>query len=135
MNQSKFYFFCFIIIGLFLFNSCSKEKQQNNEQQELELLFTKIKTLAESSTCGGSTTNHELKSISYGSKACGGPNGYLAYSTSINTVEFEKLIAEHAELEKAYNKKWGIASTCNITPTPVTTICDNGKPKLVYGML
>ncbi|RZK92394.1 MAG: hypothetical protein EOO98_03300 [Pedobacter sp.] len=134
MNQPKFYFFCLLTTFLFLFGSCKKDQTKNEEQQELKQLFTKIRTLAESSTCGG-TTNHELKSISYGSKACGGPNGYLAYSTSINTVEFERLITEYAALEKAYNKKWGITSTCDITPTPVTTICDNGKPKLVYGML
>ena len=115
----------FSIIG------CSKETSKNKDEQQLEQLYTKIKTLAESSICG-TTTNYELKFIGIGSKACGGPTRYLAYSSSINVEEFEHFVKRYTALQSNYNKKWGIVSTCDITPLPKAVTCENGKPKLIY---
>ena len=119
-----------LAIGLLLFQSGDKDKTQNKDKEQLTQLFTKIKSLAESSVCG--TEDYDLNSIAYGARGCGGPVGFLAYSTSINVSEFEKLIAEYTQLEKDYNKKWAVVSTCELIAAPKSVTCENGKPKLVY---
>ncbi|SOD11364.1 hypothetical protein SAMN06297358_0112 [Pedobacter xixiisoli] len=111
-------------------SSCDKDETKNKDQQELKQLFTKIKALAESSTCNNES--YELKFTGYGERGCGGPVGFLAYSTSIDVIEFEKLVADYKALEIAYNKKWTIVSTCDLILAPKSVTCENGKPKLVY---
>ncbi|RZK92395.1 MAG: hypothetical protein EOO98_03305 [Pedobacter sp.] len=130
MNQPKLYLFCLLATFLFLFSSCKKDQTKNTEQQELKQLFTKIKALAESSTCDNES--YELKFTGYGERGCGGPVGFLAYSTSIDVNEFEKLVADYKKLEIAYNKKWTVVSTCELIQAPKYVTCENGKPKLVY---
>lgn len=97
MNKSNLFLYCLIFCIAFLISGCDKENTQNKEQQELEQLFAKIKGIAESSNCGGST-NYELKFKAIGSKACGGPTGYIGYSTSINISEFEDLVDKYTNL-------------------------------------
>lgn len=131
MNKPYLYLICLSLFAFFAINGCDKEKSKAKDEQELELLYAKIKTLAESSICGGST-NHELKFIAIGSKACGGPTGYLGYSTSINVKEFEELVEQYTTLQKEYNKKWQIISDCMYHIPPESVECENGKPVLVY---
>ncbi|WP_199117413.1 hypothetical protein [Pedobacter sp. ASV28] len=130
MNQSKLYFFCLLISGIFLTSGCDKDQTKSQNQQELKQLFAKIKILAESSTCDNG--NYELKFIGYGARGCGGPVGFLAYSSSIDINEFESLVSKYTELEKEYNKKWNVVSTCEVIMAPNAVTCKNGKPVLVY---
>lgn len=130
MNKPYLYLIC-LSLFVFVITSCDKDKSKNQDEQELEQLFTKIKTLAESSTCG-SSTNYELKFTAIGSKACGGPTGYLAYSTSIDVKEFESLVTKYTNLQADYNRKWNIMSTCEAILPPSSVHCENGKPVLIY---
>ncbi|GAB1857324.1 hypothetical protein MHTCC0001_21600 [Flavobacteriaceae bacterium MHTCC 0001] len=68
----------------------------------------------------------------YGSKACGGPQGYLAYPKTIDTVAFLEKIEIYTQAENDYNKKWSIFSTCDLTPQPKGVECANGSPILKY---
>ncbi len=131
MNKPNLYLIYVLLFGVFFSFGCKKENAKIKDQKELEQLYSKIKTIAESSTCGG-TTDYELKFTPIGNKACGGPVGYIAYSTSINVNEFKSLVTKYTELEKTYNKKWNIVSTCDIPREPTTVSCSNGKPVLVY---
>lgn len=67
-----------------------------------------------------------------GSKACGGPTGYIAYSLKINVPEFLKKVENYTNAQNEYNKKWGIISTCEIMNPPSGVDCVNGKPTLIY---
>ena len=69
---------------------------------------------------------------SFGNQACGGPVGFIAYSTSINVELFIKKIEEHRIGEQEFNKKWGIISTCSIPPQPNGIICKDGNPVFEY---
>ncbi|MFK8046512.1 MAG: hypothetical protein AB8B72_13530 [Crocinitomicaceae bacterium] len=110
--------------------SCEKqdEKNQEEESQTLEEQFDKIKKMSESETCNDES---DWDFTAYGNKACGGPVGYIAYPTSIKK-EFLKLVEAYAEDQKAYNNRWGIASTCDIPPAPEWVDCVDGSAVLVY---
>lgn len=129
MNKPCLYLIC-LSLFVFAITSCDKDKSKNQDEQELEQLFTKIKTLAESSSCDNET--YQLKFTAIGSKACGGPTGYIAYSTSINVSEFESLVAKYTSLQADYNRKWNIMSTCEALLPPSSVQCENGKPVLIY---
>lgn len=131
MNRTKLNLIVLLCFSFIILSSCNKENQQNKDQEKLEQLYIKIKNLAESSTCGG-TTNYELKFTPAGSRACGGPSAHLAYSSSINVDEFEDLVKKYTTMQADYNKKWNIVSPCDIIIAPSGVKCENGKPVLVY---
>jgi len=92
-------------------------------------MFNEIENLASSVSCFDST---EWNFSSYGSKPCGGPKGFIAYSKKIDTTLFLKKIEEHKIREKEYNEQWGIASDCMYVSTPIIVKCENGNPVLEY---
>jgi len=95
----------------------------------LEDLFAQIKAMAESEVCENA---NDWKFTAYGSKACGGPIGYIAYSINIEENIFLEKIKTYTEAENEYNIKHGIASTCDIAPAPKSVNCEDGKAILNY---
>lgn len=102
---------------------------QEIEHRKLMDLFNEIENLSYSVSC--SDSNNWLFT-SYGSKACGGPQGYIAYSSLIDTASFLQKIEEYSILEKQYNIKWGIISDCALAGSPTSVECKNGYPVLKY---
>lgn len=68
----------------------------------------------------------------YGAKACGGPQWFIAYPTTIDTEEFLKRIDTYTKAEADYNQKWGIFSTCDVVSPPKAVACENGYPVLKF---
>lgn len=95
----------------------------------LNELFEKIKTLSESKTCSESSN---WTFTAYGTKACGGPIGYIAYSKCINTADFLNKVSVFTELQSQYDMKHGAVSTYEVPPPPTSVNCVNDKPVLVY---
>lgn len=122
--------FLFALILLIL-NACNSTKDLTQEQEieNLSTLLERINTLAESENCTNAT---EWTYVEFGSKACGGPQGYIAYSTNINTSQFLALVEEYTQEEDNYNKKWGVISDCSIPQEPSSVSCENGAAVLVY---
>lgn len=67
-----------------------------------------------------------------GSKPCGGPTGYIAYSIKIDTVSFLRKVEVFNELQRQYNIDNDIISNCAIEPMPLAVQCENGLPILIY---
>lgn len=103
--------------------------EQEKEHRILMDLFNEIESIANSVDCSNS---NDWAYTAYGSKACGGPQGYIAYSNKINHVSFLKKILDYTQLENAYNKKWAIISTCDTPSQPIEIVCENGSPVLKY---
>lgn len=112
---------------LFTILSCSAKKDLSQEQetQQLNEMFAEIETLASSESCDVAS---EWTFTSYGSKACGGPIGYIAYSINIDTELFLQKIEEHKAAQQAFNEKWGIISDCSVPQEPNAVVCENGNP-------
>ena len=111
--------------------SCSNNSESNQEEEQLELdnLKDEIEQLIIEGTCSG---NAECDFIAIGSKPCGGPRGYLTYSTSINVDLLKEKVAIYTARENEFNKKWGIPSDCSVALPPSDLICLDGKCIAVY---
>ena len=119
----------FLLFGMCI--SCSQNDglTQQEEAQKLGTLMSEIERLAVSKSCEYAS---EWRYTSYGEKACGGPVGFIAYATTIDTAAFLEKIAAHRAAEQAFNKKWGIISTCDAPVEPSGIICENGTPVFTY---
>ena len=121
----------FIFPLLLLLSSCQliNEERETQEITDLEELYKKIVSISESKSC---TNSSQWKFTAIGSKACGGPSGYIAYSSEINESEFLDLVAQYTKLQKEYNTKNNIGSDCSLVASPSSITCENGKPVFVY---
>ena len=121
----------FIFPLLLLLSSCQliNEERETQEITDLEELYNKIVSISESKSC---TNSSQWKFTAIGSKACGGPSGYIAYSSEINESEFLDLVAQYTKLQKEYNTKNNIGSDCSLVASPSSITCENGKPVFVY---
>jgi hypothetical protein len=118
----------FFLIGMCFY--CSDDDiSQEQESQDLNEMFSEIKKLASNENCNDSS---EWNFTNYGSKACGGPIGFIAYSKTIDTELFFIKIQEHRKAQQNFNKKWGIFSDCSIPSNPIGVLCKNGNPIFEY---
>ncbi len=102
---------------------------QEQDQSMLNLKLTEIVNLAESVICEDSS---DWTFTGIGGKACGGPTGYIAYSTTINVENFLLMVEEFNAAEDSFNKKWGIISDCSTPAQPIGIDCINGKAVLIF---
>ncbi len=103
--------------------------EQEKDHQNLMNMFDEISTLSNSVLC---TDSNEWNFTPYGAKACGVPQGFIAYSNQINTTQFLQKVEAYTLAEKAYNVKWSIISTCDVPQEPTSIECQNGYPVLKY---
>lgn len=121
-----------LIFSLILSNTCSDTSEESTQQEEaehLQALLAEIKDMAKSVACEDASI---WEFTAYGSKACGGPIGYIAYANTIDNQLFLEKVAAHKAAEDAYNQKWGIASDCMLAAEPSDVTCENGEAVLVY---
>lgn len=102
---------------------------QEKDYRALMDVFDEIYQLSISVSC---TDENDWAYTAYGSKACGGPQGYIAYSNKIDTDAFLQKVNAYSDLEHEYNVKWSIISTCDLPSMPSGIKCENGLPILVY---
>lgn len=128
MNKYIICLFC----ASFLFLGCSIDDDFVPNQEEdlamLEELFAEITLLADE-PC---TDETEWEFVAYGSKACGGPQGYIAYPTTIDVEAFLQLVENYTTEEAIFNENYNIVSTCEVTPSPIDVSCENGEPVFIY---
>lgn len=103
--------------------------EQEQEHRALIDLYNELYELAYSETCQDIS---DWTFTAFGTKACGGPQGYLPYSTKIDVSSFLQKVDAYSEAENEFNIKWGIASTCDIQTPPNSVECQNGYPVLIY---
>ena len=103
--------------------------EQENEHRVLMGMYNDISNLAYGISCVDAS---DWKLVAYGAKACGGPQGFLPYSTTIDTVAFLQKVEVYTNAEKAFNKKWNVVSDCAVVTKPKSIDCKNGFPTLTY---
>lgn len=113
-------------------NKLVVKRTQSDQEKDYEVLlnyFKEITAFLDGMNCSNAS---DWSFIAYGAKACGGPQGYIAYPNSIDVKAFLEKIEIYTNMEKEYNTKWNISSDCWMVPTPSEIICENGKPKIIY---
>ncbi|MEP0263404.1 hypothetical protein [Dokdonia sp.] len=125
-------YFILLVCASFLFSGCSMPDDVIlNQQEDLEMLeemLAEIVALANEPCTDADVWDY----TAYGSKACGGPQGYIAYPTTIDVDAFLILVESYTTEEAVYNANYGIVSTCDVPAEPIDIICENEEPVLIY---
>ncbi len=125
------------LLAIFLFiwagmDQCATEQEtfsQDEEMRQLQIRFDEILKISESVKCEG---GNDWKFTAIGSKACGGPSGYIAYSKSIDEAAFLQKVESYTAAVKTFNEKWGATSDCSLVTPPSAVGCEDGKAVLIY---
>ena len=128
-----------LIILCLHFVSCEEEPENRFEISEtssresdnklLDELHEEILVLSNQVTC---TNANEWEITAIGAKACGGPTGYIAYSSQIDKIDFLDKVNRYTSLQDFYNQKWGVVSDCMFLTPPKGIECINGFPEFIY---
>jgi len=114
---------------LLVLSACTEQRSRQEAELELQLLMNEIDGMVASAAC---VDPDDWKITPVGSKPCGGPIAYKAYSSQMDTVAFLQEVKRFTEKQRAFNKEWDVASDCALVQMPVDVRCVNGKPQLIY---
>ena len=90
-------------------------------------LMDNIRNQIGAATCSSSS---QCRSIAVGAKACGGPEAYLAWSTSVsNETRLKAAVAAHAGARRREDEQSGRISNCMLLTDPGAR-CDAGRCQL-----
>ena len=116
-----------ILLALY---GCPQERDpQDMALADLEQQLSEIIALAGSVPCEDAA---QWSFTAYGSKACGGPQGYLAYPLTIDVDRFLALVERHRQTENQYNIDFNIVSACGLPAEPTGVDCVDQSAVLVY---
>lgn len=123
----KLLIFSFLVVTLY---GCPQERDpQDMALADLEQQLSEIIALAGSVPCEDPA---QWSYTAFGSKACGGPQGYLAYPLTIDVDRFLALVETHRLAENQYNLDFNITSTCDLPAEPTGVDCVNESAVLTY---
>ncbi len=94
------------------------------DQERLEVIWNDIQLEIADKSCD---QNGACKSLAFGKKACGGPAGFLIYSSSnVNEAKLKDLVEQYTALQAAMNEEYNLNSDCALE-TPPDISCVNGQ--------
>ena len=121
-----------LVATLLLLAGCNASDDELTQEQQLEELRVLAEELNEISTSVPCTNPDDWTFTAVGSKACGGPTGYLPYSIQIDVAAFLEKVENYRLAQQAYNERWEIVSDCSIPARPRGVICEDGEAVLVF---
>jgi len=107
---------------LFLSMQCDDDNP-GITQNMLDIKKQEILNYINSFSC---TANSNCNYIAFGSKPCGGPWEYLAYSSSVNFGALQAMVNEYNQMQNKFNIQTGAISDCMVVTAPNTVGCVNG---------
>ncbi len=117
----------FLAIFLFIGSVSGCEKAEDDHEitaENLDKQLSEIHSVINATSC---SETGECKFLAYGSKACGGPQGYLLFSDQVDVEALTELVDNYTKAEAAYNRKFGVISDCMVVAPPTQLACENGK--------
>ncbi len=114
--------FYFLILAIFL-GCSSDEGTVLRETSLIDKLASEIYEIVASAECSEDTG---CDYIAFGSKPCGGPWGYLVYSTSVDVQLLKYKVGLYNQLQRELNRRSGAVSDCAVETPPSSLICDDG---------
>ncbi len=121
----------FCLMPLFILTTATQCEDDDSIVPNCEILLEniedirlEIEDIANASICSDA---FECRYVPFGSKACGGPKGYLIYTTSIDTLALISRVEAYNQLESEYNSTCNQFSDCTVPPPPVGFECQNNN--------
>jgi hypothetical protein len=94
--------------------------QDGGDRAAIERLKVDARAIARTTGCGPAG---QCASIGLGVRACGGPSEYVVYCpASTDTAALRRKVAEVERAERAFNEKYGLASTCEFRMPPTLEV-------------
>jgi hypothetical protein len=121
-----------VIFSFFVLSSCDISGAERGGEESpisLDQLWAEINQLATSQNC---TNASDWKFTPIGSKPCGGPMSYIAYSRKIDGKRFLELVNNYTALQADFNKRTGAISNCELVARPSGVRCENSKAVSIY---
>lgn len=119
-----------IFFLLCLFASCENigdhPEKTNTDKVTREQLEQQLAEIQDFIAVGSCAESEQCSFIPYGRKACGGPKGYLVFSTKIDVEKLREMVNRYTKLEIAYNEQNNVMSDCSLPPEPTGLGCENG---------
>jgi hypothetical protein len=110
------------VLSLLLLLTVRPAGSQQSDAQRLEALRRMIEQEIGIPNANDPT---QCKLIPFGSKPCGGPWGYLVYSTlKTDQSRLKQLVSDFNQLQKKMNEEGKILSDCAIAPEPKLEFAD-----------
>lgn len=119
--MKKFFMLLFLLESL---SGCDQSGEREITAIELQQQFQEIQNLIQSGEC---TTDSQCTFIAYGSKPCGGPQGYFVFSTDIDIEALKKKVNKYTEDERLFNLQKGNGSDCRFVSPPNEVGCLDGN--------
>ena len=117
----KIVLFSFILLSI---NCTSRQSDSDSiTPEQLAAKKTAIENYINSFTCSESLG---CNYIAFGSKPCGGPRMYLAFSNTINLPQLQTMVTEYNEMDRLRNIQIGAISDCSVPSPPNEIGCVNG---------
>jgi hypothetical protein len=92
----------------------------SGEQGRMARLEREARAIAKTTGC---STTSACRTAPVGARACGGPRSYIVYcAASTDTVALFRKLRELERVEKAYNDKSGMMSTCEMRLPPTAAL-------------
>jgi hypothetical protein len=102
-------------------STCAKQQTASpaeSDSARVVRLEREARALAKPDGCGGS---EQCRAAPVGDRPCGGPRDYVVYcARTTDTVALNAKLAELVAAEREYNRKSGMASTCEYRLPPQT---------------
>lgn len=98
-------------------------KTERVTRAQLEQQFSEIEEFIVQGSCTGS---EQCSFMPYGRKACGGPQGYIVFSTKVDTEKLQEMVNRYTDSEIAYNQQNQVMSDCSLPPEPTELGCEDG---------
>ena len=93
----------------------------------LEQLETQLKDIRNFVSEGDCSQAGECAYLAIGSKACGGPMGYIVFSNNIDIAALKKLVDKYTADQKTYNIENNVISDCSLANPPEKIGCVDGS--------
>ncbi|MEO8773494.1 MAG: hypothetical protein ABI263_06475 [Gelidibacter sp.] len=119
----------FLLLSAFQCEDDTTSLTCEEKMSQLSAMEMSIQNLADTSVCN---ENFECRSVALGSKPCGGPWGYLVYSTSIDTLKLNTLVEKYNQFEAKINEECERFSDCAMVNPPERLECQNNRCIAVY---
>lgn len=123
--MTRIFFVGILLLSLFSCDQVPVElTNQEADEARLAEMLAEIELLISDKSC---TKDGKCTVMAYGAKACGGPVGYLVYSSgNVNETQLKDLVEEFTELQSLMNDEYGYISDCSI-PNPPDVSCLDGN--------
>ena len=119
----KHLFRLFAIVLLLQSFQCEDDNSPSVTREELDVKKIEIQDYIATFPCDEAIG---CNFIAFGSKPCGGPWGYLAFSNAVDLEFLTSEILEYNEMENEYNLETGAVSDCMAALPPNEVGCVNG---------